>query len=188
MSGRRPSELGVQVRRSKRRPRAVLGRWAGASSAWATSRSRPPRRGTRRTAGRSGIGLRQWPACTGPAGLDPSLDVLPAQSGGGRGQGRSLQEPLELAGRLQVDLDSPRRPVGRPQGALPQADVDPEALAYTDTRALAPGPAFRSRLLGHARPFGQPKSCPIIGALRGAQGAKSQLTKTKVQVRACLEG
>jgi len=30
-----------------------------------------------------------------------------------------------------------------------------QALAYTGTRALAPGPAFRSPCFGHARPFGQ---------------------------------
>jgi hypothetical protein len=77
--------------------------------------------------------------------VDPGLDVLPAQSGRGRGQGRRLQEPLQLAGRLQVDLDSLRRPVGRPQRRLPRADVDVGALAYTCARDLI---AYRTSRAG----------------------------------------
>ena len=50
-----------------------------------------------------------------------------------------------------------------PQGSLPQGDVDIEALAYTDGRALAAGPAFRA-------------------------GCRKASFEAKVQVRACMEG
>jgi hypothetical protein len=60
-----------------------------------------------------------------PGGLGPLADHLGDTPGAHRAVDPEPQRPFQL----QVDLDSLRRPVGRPQRPFPQPDVNPEALA-----------------------------------------------------------